>query len=41
MIADIQTQEVLSISIEQDVQYVIVQDPELVHVGGGSTTTLF
>ena len=36
MIADIQTQEVVSVSIEKAVQYVIVQDPELIHVGGGS-----
>lgn len=41
MIADIQTQEVLSVSIDQDVQYVIVQDPELVHVGGGTTSMHF
>ena len=36
MIVDIQTQEVVSVSIEKDVQYVIVQDPELAHVGGGT-----
>ena len=38
MIADIQTQEVVSVSIEKAVQYVIVQDPELIYVGGGSAT---
>lgn len=36
MIADIQTQEVLSVSIGKEVQYVIVQDPELAYVGGGT-----
>ena len=41
MIADIQTQEVVSVSIEKAVQYVIVQDPELIYVGGGSATAHF
>jgi hypothetical protein len=36
MIADIQTKEVLVLSLEQDIQYTIVQDLELAHVGGGS-----
>ena len=36
MIADIQTQDLVSVSPEKDVQYSIVQDVELVHVGGGS-----
>ena len=35
MIADIQTQEVVSLATEKEVQYVFVQDPDLVHVGGG------
>lgn len=41
MIAAIQTQEVLSVSLENEVQYVIVQDLELAHVGGGSSTCSF
>ena len=40
MIANIQTQEVVSVSVEKEVQYVIVQDPELAYVGGGSSTVL-
>lgn len=36
MIADIQTQEVLSVPVEKAVQYTIVQDPELAYVGGGT-----
>lgn len=35
MIADIQTQEVVSLAAEQEVQYVFVQDQDLAHVGGG------
>ncbi len=41
MIADIQTQEVLSTATEQAVQYVIVQDADLAHVGGGTTSISF
>ena len=41
MIADIQTQEVVSASMEQDVQFVIIQDPELAYVGGGTTSISF
>lgn len=41
MIADIQTQEVVSVSLPKDVQYTIVQDVELVYVGGGTSTIHF
>ena len=41
MIADIQTQEVVSVTLEKDVQYTIVQDIELAFVGGGTTTVHF
>jgi len=41
MIADIQSQEVVSVSLEKDVQFTIVQDIELVHVGGGTSTCYF
>lgn len=35
MIADIQTQEVVSLATEQEAQYVFVQDQDLANVGGG------
>ena len=35
MIATIQTQEVVSVAAEKEVQYVFVNDPELLNVGGG------
>ena len=35
MIATIQTQEVVPVAAEKQVQYVFVQDPELLNVGGG------
>jgi hypothetical protein len=35
MIADIQTQDVVVLATEQDVQYVFIKDQDLVHVGGG------
>ena len=41
MIATIQTQEVVSLAAEKQVQYVFVQDPELVHIGGGSAVAYF
>ena len=41
MIADIQTQEVVSSAAEKEVQYVFVQDPELLNVGGGLAVGLF
>ena len=41
MIATIQTQEVVSVVTEKEVQYVFVQNPELIHVGGGSSTIHF
>lgn len=41
MIADIQTQEVISVAAKKEVQYAFVQDPELVHVGGGSSSMSF
>ncbi len=41
MTADIQTQEVLSVSQELDVQYTLVQDMELAQVGGGSSFVSF
>lgn len=41
MIADIQTQEVLALSLEQETQYILVQDLELAHVGGGSSFCSF
>lgn len=41
MIADIQTQEVVSIAAENEVQYVFVQDAELLNVGGGLAVGTF
>ncbi len=41
MIADIQTQDLVSVALENDVQYKIVQDVELAYVGGGTTTAHF
>ena len=35
MIATIQTQEVVAGATGKEVQYVFVNDPELLHVGGG------
>ena len=35
MIATIETQEVVSVAAGKEVQYVFVQDPELLNVGGG------
>ena len=40
MIADIQTQEVVSIAAEKQIQYAFVKDAELIHVGGGTTFVL-
>jgi|GEM_PF-2779642 len=42
MISEIQTQDaVVSVSAEKDVQYTIVQDTELAHVGGGNSSVHF
>ena len=35
MIATIQTQEVVAVATGKEVQYVFVNDPELLNVGGG------
>ena len=41
MIAVFQIQEIAIAALETDVAYQIVQDVELVHVGGGCTATHF
>ena len=41
MNAAIQTLEIAPIAAEKPVQYVFVEDAELIHVGGGSATGYF
>ncbi len=41
MIATTQTQEIVTVAAEQQVQYVFVEDTSLIHVGGGSATGYF
>ncbi len=41
MIADFQTQELVHAAIEEQPQFNVVKDLELMFVGGGSTATLF
>ena len=41
MIATIQTQEVVSVVTEKEVQYVFVNDPEMLNVGGGLAVGTF
>lgn len=41
MIVEIQTQEVVPVSQELNVQYTLVQDVELAHVGGGHSFVTF
>ncbi len=41
MIATTQTQEVVAVATEKQVQYVFVEDAALIHVGGGSATGHF
>ncbi len=40
MIAAALTQENVVLSYENEVQYVFIQDPDLLHVGGGNTGVL-
>lgn len=41
MFAEIQTQDVLALALDQAIEYAFVQDADLLHVGGGSTTCHF
>ncbi len=41
MNAAVQTQEDVVLSYENDVEYVFIQDPDLLYVGGGNTGMLF
>ena len=41
MIAITQTQEVVAVATEQQVQYVFVEDTSLIHIGGGTSTGYF